>query len=388
MASIINISSAKADNNSEKIWLSPPHLSGKEIQYIQQAFEQNWITTAGENITEFEKEICRVTGFKYAVALNSGTAAIHLGLILLGIKEGDEVICPTFTFIATANPIVYQKAKPVFIDSEPDTWNICPDLIRKAIIEGIQKRKKPKAIIVVHLYGQPALMDKIYPLSQEFDIPILEDAAEALGSIVSLNHFDKLADISILSFNGNKIITTSGGGALLTNNQSFADKALYLATQAREHFPYYQHSETGYNYRISNISAGIGRGQMEVLEERVKQKRQIHTFYQEAFADLPAISFQPEPVDTFSNKWLTAILINAGYGVTAEQIRYILALRNIESRLVWKPLHLQPVFRDCSFYTENHLAEQFFKSGLCLPSGTQLSEDQLYKIVNIIKSLY
>ena len=368
----------------EKIWLSPPHLSGKELDYVQQAFAANWVTTAGHNLDAFEAELCRVTGAGFAVALNSGTAAIHLGLILLGIQAHDEVLCPTFTFAATANPILYQHAKPVFIDSETRTWNLCPALARQALTDRLQHGNKPKALIAVHLYGQPAQMPELAVLAAEFDIPLLEDAAEALGSRFPEADFEK--KIRVLSFNGNKIITTSGGGALLTDDETLARKALYLATQAREPFPHYQHSEVGYNYRMSNISAGIGRGQLEMLAERIEQKRQIFGFYQQAFAGMPEISFQPEPAGYFSNRWLTAILIDPQSGTTPEKIRLALAAENIESRPLWKPLHLQPVFESFPFYTKDRVADALFAQGLCLPSGTQLTDSQLNRIVKVVKS--
>ncbi len=378
-------------NSSKRIWLSPPHLNGSELKYIKDAIHKNWVTTAGENIDEFEKSLQKYTNTKYVVALNSGTSAIHLGLILLGVKEGDEVICPTLTFAATANPIVYLKATPVFIDSEEKTWNINPVLLKDFILKQLKKNKKPKAIIVVHLYGQPALMNEILTISQEFNIPILEDAAEALGSYFYYNSNKIMAgagsEIGILSFNGNKIITTSGGGALLTNDKSLAEKALYLATQARDLLPYYHHQEIGYNYRMSNISAGIGCGQMENINEKVSVKRNIFEFYKNEFIKFPFIKFQPEPDGTYSNHWLSTILIEKISGITPEMLRLELEKNNIESRPLWKPLHLQPVFNDCKYYGEDNIAESLFKTGLCLPAGTQLNEIDLQKICKIIKTL-
>jgi sugar O-acyltransferase (sialic acid O-acetyltransferase NeuD family) len=375
-------------SEKEQIYLSPPHLSGSEIGYIKKAIATNWVSTVGENITDFEQEICRFTGSKFAVALNSGTAAIHLALILAGVQAGDEVICPSFTFAATANPILYQKATPVFIDSEAQTWNICPDLLRKAIAGHISKGKKPKAIMVVHLYGQPALMKELLEISEETGIPLIEDAAEALGSVYEGQKAGTFGQYGILSFNGNKIITTSGGGILLTDNEVIAKKALFLATQARDSAPHYQHSAIGYNYRMSNISAGIGLGQMEVLTRRVEEKRKINAFYKNAFAGITEISFQPEIENSFSNKWLTTILIDPKSGVSPEKVRLALANHHVEARPLWKPLHLQPVFKEYPFYTANHLSETFFNQGICLPSGTQLCENQLDRIVEIIKSVF
>ena len=376
-------------NSQNRLWLSPPHLNGSELNYIQDAIHKNWVTTAGDNIAEFEKSLQNYTNAKYAVALNSGTAAIHLGLILLGVKEGDEVICPALTFAATANPIIYLKASPVFIDSEEQTWNINPVLLKNFIIERLKINKKPKAIIVVHLYGQPALMNEIIAISKEFEIPILEDAAEALGSYFYYNSNKIMAgagsEIGILSFNGNKIITTSGGGALLTNDKKLAEKALYLATQARDPLPYYNHQEIGYNYRMSNISAGIGCGQMENIENKVLIKRNIFEFYKNEFSKYSFIKFQPEPHGTYSNHWLSTILIEKNSGITPEILRLELEKKNIESRRLWKPLHLQPVFNDCRYYGENNVAENLFETGLCLPSGTQLNETDLQRISEIIK---
>lgn len=377
-------------NSPSRIWLSPPHLNGSELEYIQDALQKNWITTAGDNIVAFEESLRNYTNAKYAVALNSGTAAIHLALILLGVKEGDEVICPTLTFAATANPIFYLKAKPIFIDSEEQTWNLNPDLLRGFIVERLKINKKPKAIIIVHLYGQPALMNEIMAISKEFNIPILEDAAEALGSYFYYNSNKVMAgasnEIGILSFNGNKIITTSGGGAIITNDKTFAEKALYLATQARDTLPYYHHQEIGYNYRMSNVSAGIGCGQMNNIDEKVLIKRNIFEFYKNEFSNYPFIKFQPEPYGTYSNRWLSTILLNQSSGIKPEMLRLELEKNNIESRRLWKPLHLQPVFKDCKYYGENNIAENLFETGLCLPSGTQLNKTDLQNISEIIKN--
>jgi sugar O-acyltransferase (sialic acid O-acetyltransferase NeuD family) len=373
---------------SSRIYLSPPHLSGTEMDFVQDAFAKNWVTTAGENIEAFERAIYDFTGAKFAVALNTGTAAIHLGLILLGVEAGDTVICPAFTFAATANPVVYQKAMPVFIDSESRSWNICPQTARQAILNLIRQNQKPKALIVVHLYGQTADMQEFIKISQEFEVPILEDAAEALGSVYQGKPVGTLGKIGVISFNGNKIITTGGGGILLTDDEETARKALFLATQAREPAPHYQHESIGYNYRMSNIAAGIGRGQMQVLPERIIRKRRIQSFYRQALTDIPAISFQPEPENTFSNCWLTAIQINPGSGVTPEKLRLALVAENIEARPLWKPLHLQPVFQDCPYFDNGNTSGRLFEQGLCLPSGTQLSDSQLEKIISVIRRTF
>jgi dTDP-4-amino-4,6-dideoxygalactose transaminase len=296
----------------DRLYLSPPHLGRHELNYVHKAIEDNWVAPAGPNITGFEADICAAVGVPYAVALNSGTAAIHLGLILLGVGPGDEVLCPSFTFVATANPVVYLGATPVFVDSEPETWNICPERLREAIVDRLAKGKKPKALILVHLYGMPARLPEILALAKEFDIPVLEDAAEALGSEWQQQPLGGFGRVGVFSFNGNKILTTSGGGALVTYDRALAEKARFLATQAKDDAPHYQHSETGYNYRLSNILAGIGRGQMGLLPDRVKRRRQIFDWYREHLATLPGITvaLAPEPAGSRSNRWLTTILLN------------------------------------------------------------------------------
>jgi dTDP-4-amino-4,6-dideoxygalactose transaminase len=373
-----------------KIYLSSPHMGGGELKYIHQAFEENWIAPLGPNVDGFETDICRYTGAGHAAALSSGTAAIHLALILLGVHAGDEIICPTFTFSATANPIVYQGAIPVFVDSEYDTWNICVKEAQRAIEDRIRQGKKPKAFIIVHLYGQSAKMDELMALAAHYNIPVVEDAAEALGSQYKGKMLGTFGRLGILSFNGNKIITTSGGGALLSDDEELIRKARFLSTQARDNAPHYQHSQIGYNYRMSNIIAGIGRGQMEVIDQRVAQRRANSEFYQNAFASLPAISFSPELENTISNRWLTCILIDEAQsgGLTRESIRLALADSNIEARPLWKPMHLQPIFEKYPYYGSHHVAEDLFSRGLCLPSGSNLSEEDLHKIVRIIRQIF
>ena len=329
-----------------RIFLSPPHMGGQELEFVHQAFESNYIAPLGEHVDAFEQELCRVTGTSHAAALSSGTAAIHLALIILGVKQGDVVLCQSFTFAGSANPIIYLGAEPVFIDSEHETWNMDPELLKKAIQDCLARGKKPGAIIPVHLYGMPAKMQEIMAISREFDIPVIEDAAEALGSSLDDKPCGSLGDIGILSFNGNKIITTSGGGALLSDDPEVVQKARFLATQARDPAPHYQHSQVGYNYRMSNVLAAIGRGQIRVLEERIQARRNTHERYLAKLGNIPGISFLPEPKGFISNRWLTTIVVNPEEtgGVTREDIRLALERENIESRPLWKPMHLQPVF--------------------------------------------
>ena len=365
-------------------------MGGTELNYIHQAFEENWIAPLGPNVDGFEQDLCRYTGAAHAAALSSGTAAIHLALILLGVQAGDEVICPTFTFSATVNPIIYQRAIPIFVDSGYSTWNICVKETRKAIEDRLAKGKKPKAMLIVHLYGQAAKMDELMAIAQEFDIPVIEDAAEALGATYKGKKLGTFGKLGILSFNGNKIITTSGGGALLSEDESLVRKARFLATQARDNAPHYQHSQIGYNYRMSNIAAGIGRGQMEVIEDRVKQRRQVFEFYQQAFTHIPAISFSPELENTRSNRWLTCIVIDEkqSNGVTRETIRLALEASTIEARPLWKPMHLQPVFADYPYYGSRNVAEDLFNRGLCLPSGSNLMQEDLERVAKIVTNLF
>ena len=366
-----------------KIWLSSPHMGGTELKYIHEAFDSNWVAPLGPNVTGFEQDLENYIGNNAFVgALSSGTAALHLGLILLGVKAGDEVICQSMTFSASANPIVYQGATPVFIDSESETWNMCPNALEEAIKDRISKGKKPKAIIAVHLYGMPFKVDEIRNIATKYEIPILEDSAEALGSTYKGQKCGTFGDISVLSFNGNKIITTSGGGAIVTKTIEQKNKAVFLATQARDNAPHYQHSEIGYNYRMSNICAGIGRGQMEILDKHVGLRRNMHDFYKESFQNKEGIKLFSEPnSDYFSNHWLSAITIDSAKcnGKTREDLRLLLESENIESRPLWKPMHLQPIFRESPYYGGN-VSENLFENGLCLPSGSNLNETEKARI--------
>jgi dTDP-4-amino-4,6-dideoxygalactose transaminase len=372
---------------NNKIWLSSPHMGEKERDYVQQAFDTNWIAPLGPHVDGFEKELAAYTHVREAAALSSGTAAIHLALIILGVKAGDEVICQSFTFSASANPIVYQGAIPVFVDSETDTWNMSPEFLRIAIKDRLSKGKKPKAIIPVHLYGMPSKMEEIIAVANEFDIPVIEDAAEALGSSINQQPCGSFGELGILSFNGNKIITTSGGGALISHNEEFIKMARFLATQARDAAPHYQHSVIGYNYRMSNVCAAIGRGQLEILPLRIEQRRANFSFYQNALKEIEGISFLHEPDTYFSNRWLTTILVDSKIaGKSREDIRLYLEQLNIESRPLWKPMHLQPVFESHPFYGDG-VSEQLFNTGLCLPSGSNLSGRDLEFVVNSIKQI-
>ncbi|MFI5451859.1 DegT/DnrJ/EryC1/StrS family aminotransferase [Pedobacter sp. UC225_61] len=374
---------------SSKIWLSSPHMGGAEQKYVNEAFETNWIAPLGPQVNAFEQDLAQYTDTKYAAALSSGTGALHLALIMLGVQRGDEVICQSMTFSASANPIAYVGASPIFIDSEEETWNMCPDLLLEAIKDRIAKGKKPKAIIPVHLYGMPAQMDKIMAIANEYDIPVIEDAAEALGSTINGKAMGSFGLMGVLSFNGNKIITTSGGGALLSNNEDYIHRARFLATQARENTPHYEHNEIGYNYRMSNVCAAIGRGQMEVLDERVEQRRKNFQFYNRALSVFEGVSLMEEPAGYYSNRWLSTLLIDPKKcnGVTRELVAAELAIENIESRPLWKPMHLQPVFKDTVFYG-NGVSEQLFEKGLCLPSGSNLNTEDLQRVVdNISRTL-
>ncbi len=371
---------------SSKIWLSSPHMGGNERKYVTEAFDTNWVAPLGPNVNGFEDDIAAfLDNDLHVAALSSGTAAIHLALILLGIESGDEVICQSMTFSASANPIRYQHATPVFIDSEKDTWNMDPQFLEGAIKERIAKGKKPKAIIPVHLYGMPAKMEEIMSIANKYEIPVIEDAAEALGSAIDGKKCGTFGEISILSFNGNKIITTSGGGAMVSKNKGFVDKATFLATQARDPAPHYQHSHVGYNYRMSNICAGIGRGQMEVLSERIQQRRANYFFYEKEFNNLPGISFLSEPKGFYSNRWLTTIFVDSKKtgGITREDIRLELEKENIESRPLWKPMHMQPVFEKYPYYGGD-IAESLFNNGLCLPSGSNLTAENLRSVADIL----
>jgi len=367
---------------NKKIYLSSPHLTGEEQKYVKEAFDSNWVAPLGPNVNGLEQDICKYTGVKACAALSSGTAAIHLALIMLGVEEGDEVLVSSFTFSATANPIRYQKAIPIFIDSERDTWNMSPELLEEAIIDRKAKGKLPKAIILVHLYGMPSKMDEIMAIANQYQIPVIEDAAEAIGANYKGKAMGTFGEIGIFSFNGNKIITTSGGGAMISNNPEYCKMAIFLATQARDEAPHYQHSQIGFNYRMSNILAGIGRGQMEVLDDRVKARRKVFEFYKKELSAYKNITFVEEPEDFYANRWLTTILTESFE--TREKIRLALEKENIESRPLWKPMHLQPVFQDFPAYTDG-TSEDLFKRGLCLPSGSNLSKEDLNRVVEGIK---
>jgi dTDP-4-amino-4,6-dideoxygalactose transaminase len=360
-------------------------MGAKEMLYIQEAFEKNWLTTAGENIQLFETGLCNATGAAYCAALNSGTAALHLALRLAGVEKDDEVLCATFTFVASVNPILYLGATPILIDSEPDTWNMSPELLEKAILERIRKGKKPKAIVVVHLYGRPALLTELCSIAERYEIPLIEDAAESLGSRYKNRMTGTFGTAGILSFNGNKIITTSGGGALLTADETTYKKVIFLASQARENAVHYQHHEMGYNYRMSNVLAGIGRGQLEVLDERIARKRAIFDFYKKNLSEQAGFIFPEDPAHTFCNRWLTTLVLPDNDTRTPEQLRLSLEKDNIESRPLWKPMHLQPLFDKAPAYL-NGTSEKLFEKGLCLPSGTSMTEEEIQRVIAALLS--
>lgn len=371
-----------------KIWLSSPHMGGNEKQYVDDAFSSNWIAPLGPNVTGFENDIVSYLSNEVHVgALSSGTAALHLGLILLDVKLGDEVLCQSMTFSASANPIVYLGAKPIFIDSEKDTWNICPEALDTAIKDRIAKGKKPKAIIAVHLYGMPYKVTEIRAIADKYEIPILEDSAEALGSSYKGQKCGTFGDISVLSFNGNKIITTSGGGAIVSKDKKHIEKAVFLSTQARDNAPHYQHSEIGYNYRMSNICAGIGRGQMEVLDKHVSLRREMHSFYKSVFEEIEEASlFSEFNENYFSNFWLSTIVFN-DTKKSPEELRLLFEKENIETRPLWKPMHLQPIFKNAPYYGGN-ISETLFKNGLCLPSGSNLLVDDKERIKECLNNYF
>ncbi|UKB82997.1 aminotransferase class I/II-fold pyridoxal phosphate-dependent enzyme [Chryseobacterium sp. MEBOG06] len=375
---------------NSKIWLSSPHMGGNEQRYINEAFTENWIAPLGPNVNGFEEDLEKFLNKDVKVAaLSAGTAAIHLALIEAGVQYGDEVICQSMTFSASANPIAYCGANPVFVDSEEETWNICPKALREAIEDRILKGKKPKAIIVVHLYGMPAKMDEITAISKEFGIDLIEDAAEALGSTYRGQACGTFGRFGVLSFNGNKIITTSGGGALVSHTKEDKDKIVFLSTQARDNAPHYQHSHIGFNYRMSNIVAGIGRGQMEVLKDRVEARRAMHDFYVEIFKDIDGVEVFSEPNSYFySNHWLSAIIVNPDItGKNREDLRFAFLEDNIESRPLWKPMHLQPVFENTPYYGGT-VSEKLFDNGLCLPSGSNLSDKDRERIAKVIHTFF
>ena len=364
-----------------RIYLSPPHLGGAERSFVADAFDSNWIAPLGPNVDGFERDLQSYTGAAHAAALSSGTAALHLALILLGVTAGDEVVCSSFTFSASANPILYQGATPVFIGSEADTWNLDPDVLATALEDRQARGKLPKAVIAVHLYGMPAKMREIVATCERYGVPLIEDAAEALGSTYDGQAMGTFGALGVLSFNGNKIITTSGGGALISDNADWIEKARFLATQARDPAPHYQHSHVGYNYRLSNVSAGIGRGQMQVLDERVAARRANQRRYEAFFADYSGVSPLSEPDGMFSNRWLVTVLVDPAKtgGVTREDLRLALGADNIEARPLWKPLHLQPIFEGYPYYGDG-LSERLFDQGLCLPSGSSLSDEEFARV--------
>ena len=373
--------------NSKRILLSPPHMGGTEQDYIAQAFQDNWIAPIGPHITLFENRLADFLGENTQVAaLQSGTAAIHLGLQLLGVQNGDEVLCQSLTFVASVNPILYLGATPVFVGSEKETWNMCPDALEKAILNRLENGIQPKAILLVHLYGMPAKMDEIVTLSRKYNIPILEDAAEALGSTYHGKPCGTFGDFGVLSFNGNKIITTSGGGGLICQSETAKEKAIFLATQAKEDAIHYEHKQIGYNYRMSNISASIGLGQLEVLSKHIQLRRQNHAFYQQLFDTLSEVTLHQESNENFiSNHWLNVIQL-ASFE-QREALRLHLENNNIESRPVWKPMHLQPLFQD-NLYFGDDLETELFNKGLCLPSGSSLSAEDLNRIKTALELFF
>lgn len=376
-----------------KIWLSSPHMGTMERSFVSTAFDTNWVAPLGPNVDAFEKGLETLTGSAHAAALSSGTAALHLALILLDVKPGDTVFCQSFTFSASANPIVYLGATPVFIDSEQETWNMDPILLKIALEEAKTKGDLPKAIIPVHLYGMPAKMHEINEIAQSYGVPILEDAAEAVGSKIGAISCGNFGDFGVLSFNGNKIITTSSGGALLSNDEELIEKARFLSTQARDTAPYYQHSYIGYNYRMSNILAGIGMGQLEVLEQRIQTRRNNFERYKSFFEGFQKngfnIEFQSEPIDFYSNRWLTCILVNPenNKGLNVETIRLALEEENIESRPLWKPMHQQPIFENAPRYL-NGVSDLLFEQGLCLPSGSNLTEEEFQRVFQCFDQIF
>ena len=377
--------------DKSKIWLSSPHMSGNEMKYVQEAFDGNWIAPLGPNVDGFEKDLEQFLGEgTHVAAVNTGTAALHLALVMLGVEKDDYVICQSLTFSASANPIIYLGGIPIFVDSEPDTWNICPNALEDAVKSCIKKGKKPKAIITVCLYGMPYKVDEIREISDKYGIPILEDSAEALGSTYKGQKCGTFGDISVLSFNGNKIITTSGGGALVLKDEIYKKKAVFLSTQAKDDAPHYQHSIVGYNYRLSNVCAGIGRGQMEVINDRVALRRKNHEFYKEIFTNFVGVNFFSEPsLDFFSNHWLNAVIIdpNKTNGFRSEDLRYEFQKENIESRPLWKPMHMQPLFNKAEYFGAI-IAEKLFKFGLCLPSGSNMSNKDRERISEVIYKVF
>jgi len=377
--------------NNKRIHLSPPHMSGWEQEYIKEAFDSNWIAPLGPQVTAFEQEMAAYTGAKSALALSSGTAAIHLALRLLGVGQGDIVFCSSLTFIGSVNPILYLGAIPVFIDAEPNSWNMSPVALKKAFEWAIEVGIIPRAVIIVDLYGQSADYEPLLAICNRYGVPVVEDSAEAMGASYKGKACGTLGDFGVYSFNGNKIITTSGGGMLVSDNMQALEKALFWATQARDKAPWYQHSEMGYNYRMSNIIAAIGRGQLQVLDERVKARRGIFARYQDALEDLPGVGFMPEATYGDCNRWLTVMTLDRAYTlVNPMQVINALGAENIESRPVWKPMHMQPLFADNMYFTheeENSVSDRIFSCGVCLPSGSSLTKDEQERIINCIRKI-
>jgi dTDP-4-amino-4,6-dideoxygalactose transaminase len=370
------------------ILLSTPHMGDGELEFVKEAFDTNWIAPVGPHIDAFEQEFCQATGALYGAAVSSGTAALHLALRLVGVESGDEVFCSTLTFIATANPITYLGAKPVFIDSDLTTWNMNPELLWEALERRSKRGTLPKAVVLVHLYGQSADIDPILEICDRYEIPLIEDAAESLGATYKGRSTGTFGRIGIYSFNGNKIITTSGGGMLVSDDEQLVNKTRFLATQARDSAPHYQHSETGYNYRLSNILAGIGRGQLRVLNDRIAARRRNYEIYAAALSKLPGIEFMPEADFGRATRWLTCLTIDPeAFGADREQVRLALAKQQIETRPVWKPLHLQPVFAKCKCI-DGAISEHLFTRGLCLPSGSNLTIEDLERVIHAIESIH
>lgn len=381
-------------NDKKRIFLASPHMSDEEyeMEYIKEAFDTNWIAPLGANVTGFEEKMCETVGCDAALALSSGTAATHMAIKLLGIGKGDIVFCQSLTFSATVNPVIYEGAKPVFIDSDEETWNMSPKALARAFDKYNKLRKLPKAVIIVHLYGLAADLDAIIEICSRYNVPIIEDAAESLGTVYKGKMTGSFGKFGIMSFNGNKIITSSGGGMLLCNGENAeedADKALFWSTQARDKARYYQHSELGYNYRMSNIVAGIGRGQLKVLEQRVEKKREIYYFYKGAFSNIDEITMMPIHDDVErSNCWLSCLLLSSDCKLTPLDIILALENENIEARHIWKPMHMQPFFSDCDYIDNGKTSERLFERGVCLPSDTKMSEDDLERVIKIVKSLW
>jgi len=373
----------------EQILLSTPHMGSAEREYVEEAFRTNWIAPLGPNVDGFEREIAELVGVKHAAALSSGTAALHLGLILLNVTRGDKVFCSTLTFSASANPIVYQGAEPVFIDSDEHSWNMSPQALQKAFLSAEKEGWMPKAVIIVNLYGQSADMDQLLAICEQYDVPVLEDAAESLGASYKGKASGTFGKLGVYSFNGNKIITTSGGGMLVSDDQDLIQKARFLATQARDPAPHYEHSQIGYNYRMSNILAGVGRGQLKVLKERVESRRAVFELYRSAFSDMPQITWMPEPDWSYSTHWLTACTISPSLGVNSEELIRRLAAELIEARPLWKPMHMQPVFREARSFNhgEESVSQSLFENGICLPSGSNMSDGQQDRIINTMKKV-